>query len=130
MQVSGLFHYTLRCDESQLQTLKDFYERALGLVPGARPQLRFPGWWLYANGQPLVHLYASGEVPPGGRTALDHIAFSGVDLQATRKRLAGHGIDFTEAPVPGWPLHQVFIFDPTGLRIELTFGLENPAPTT
>src|ERR1700761_7464544 len=100
MQVSGLFHYTLRCDASRLQDLKAFYERALGLEAGPRPELRFPGWWMYANGQALVHLYASGEVPPGGRTALDHIAFRGVDLQATRRRLAQERIEFTEAPVP------------------------------
>ena len=54
MQVSGLFHYTLRCDASRLQDLKAFYERALGLEAGPRPELRFPGWWMYANGQALV----------------------------------------------------------------------------
>ena len=123
MQVSGLYHYTLRCDPSQLQALKDFYEQALGLVPGARPQLRFDGYWLYANGQPLVHLYASGAVPAGGKTALDHIAFRGIDLEARRERLARLGIESQEAPVPDWPLHQLFIHDPTGLRIELTFEL-------
>jgi hypothetical protein len=29
----------------------------------------------------------------------------------------------TEAPVPGWPLHQVFVHDPKGLKIEMTFDL-------
>jgi catechol 2,3-dioxygenase-like lactoylglutathione lyase family enzyme len=123
MQVSGLFHFTLCCDEAALPALKAFYERALGLEAGPRPALRFPGWWLYANGQALVHLYASGAIPPGGRTALNHIAFRGVDLQATRARLAAQGIEFTEAPVPGWPLHQLFMHDPTGLRIEITFDV-------
>jgi len=25
--------------------------------------------------------------------------------------------------VPGWPLHQVFVHDPKGLKIEMTFDL-------
>jgi len=27
--------------------------------------------------------------------------------------------------VPGWPLHQIFLTDPVGLRIELTFDISD-----
>jgi hypothetical protein len=30
-------------------------------------------------------------------------------------------MSWEERPVPGFPLHQVFLTDPLGLRIELTF---------
>ena len=34
---------------------------------------------------------------------------------------------FDELPVPGWPLHQLFLRDPFGLKIELTFDLNEEA---
>lgn len=121
--VDGLHHFTLRCDAEDLEVLKDFYRRALGLVPGARPALKYAGYWLYASGQPLVHLYASGRAPSPEAVALDHVSFRARGLAESRRRLSAEGIAFTEAPVPGWTLHQVFIRDPLGLKIELTFDL-------
>lgn len=32
-------------------------------------------------------------------------------------------IGYEEAPVPGFPLHQIFLTDPLGQRIELTFSV-------
>lgn len=121
--VQGLHHFTLRCDAGDLDGLRDFYCRALGLVPGARPDLRFAGYWLYASAQPVVHLYASGRAPSPEAVALDHVAFKATGLIATRSRLDSEGISYTEAPVPGWTLHQLFIRDPLGLKLELTFDL-------
>lgn len=121
--VQGLHHFTLRCDADDLERLRDFYASALGLEPGARPSLRFDGYWLYAAGQPMVHLYASGRAPSVEAVALDHVAFRASGLAAARSRLDAAGIAYTEAPVPGWTLHQVFIRDPLGLKIELTFDL-------
>jgi hypothetical protein len=34
------------------------------------------------------------------------------------------GIPHEELPVPGWPLRQIFLHDPVGSRIELTFDKE------
>ncbi|WP_077001828.1 VOC family protein [Variovorax sp. KK3] len=121
--VHGLHHFTLRCELEQLDALSDFYRRALGLEPGDRPALRFPGYWLYACGQPVVHLYASGRAASPEAVALDHVSFRASGLAAARRRLAAEGIDYTEAPVPGWSLHQVFIRDPLGLKLELTFDM-------
>lgn len=123
MKIAGLHHYTLRCDEADLEGLKEFYRRALGLQPGPRPSLRYAGHWLYAGDQPVVHLYASGRAPSPEAVALDHVSFRASGLAATRARLAELGIASTEAPVPGWTLHQVFIRDPLGLKVELTFDM-------
>jgi catechol 2,3-dioxygenase-like lactoylglutathione lyase family enzyme len=62
---------------------------------------------------------ASAEPPQTG--ALDHIAFRGQDLEATRALLRAKGLDFKERPVPGKPLFQVFVRDPDGVLIELNF---------
>ncbi len=123
MTVEALHHFTLRCDADDLPGLAAFYEGVLGLRRGARPGLRFDGLWLYAGEQPVVHLYASGRSPTPEGSALDHIAFRATGLDSTRETLRTLGVAFTEAPVPGWPLHQVFVRDPLGLKLELTFDL-------
>ena len=40
---------------------------------------------------------------------------------ATRQTLRRHGITWDERPVPGFPLHQLFMRDPAGIKVELTF---------
>lgn len=129
MPVSALDHYTIRCDELDLEPLRDFYTRHIGLTVGDRPPIPAPGWWLYGGGAPIVHLYAIGSAPTlqGGSAItgpLDHISFRAHDLDATRAHFRAHGIAFEEAPVPERPLHQVFVRDPTGLKVELTFDLD------
>ena len=128
MPVRALHHYTLRCTPAELEVLCEFYTRVVGLTVGARPDIPAPGYWLYSEGQPIVHLYAILEhpavplTPPTG--PLDHISFRAHGLEGMREHLSAQGVPFDEAPVPGWPLHQLFIRDPKGLRIELTFWLE------
>ena len=55
---------------------------------------------------------------------LDHISFRAVDVEKTKAHLRAQGVEYTEAPIPGWPIHQVFLRDPKGLKIELTFFLD------
>jgi len=132
MPVVALHHYTIRCTADEVGSLVDFYTRVLGLVVGARPELPMAGAWLYAEDEPIVHLYAnagSEDLPPEPSTGpLDHIAFRSADLNAMRAHLRSQCVPFFEAPVPGCPLHQVFLHDPKGLKIELTFSLENESP--
>ena len=129
MPVSALDHFTIRCSEADLGPLRDFYTQHIGLRVGDRPPIPAPGFWLYSEGRPIVHLYAIGNAGAPTREAavtgpLDHISFRAHDLDATRAHLRANGIAFDEAPVPGWPLHQVFLHDPKGLKIELTFDLD------
>ncbi len=124
MNVVGLHHYTLRCDAGQLGALRAFYESVFGLQAGPRPTLRFDGCWLYAGLRPIVHLYASGQAAAPENMGLDHIAFEGQDVAAMRRHLAAIGVPYTEAPVPGWPLTQVFVKDPLGLKVEITFRVD------
>ena len=128
MPVSALHHFTIRCTPAELAPLLDFYTRVIRLEPGARPEMPAPGAWLYAGGQPIVHLYAHLSRPDAACEPvtghLDHISFRSRGLAEMRRHLAKHGVPFAEAPVPGWDLHQLFLHDPRGMKIEMTFWLK------
>lgn len=124
----GIHHFTIRCSGTELGRLRDFYCDVLGMREGPRPDFAFPGHWLYVGEVALLHLAAilpdqAGGVAGQGRSGFDHVSLAGVDLDATRKLLADRGIPFEELPVPGWPLRQIFLRDPVGAKMELTFQL-------
>lgn len=128
MPVTALHHFTVRCTPDELPPLVDFYTRVMRLEVGARPVIPAPGAWLYADGQPIVHLYAHLASPESTTQPVtghvDHISFRSQGLVEMRRHLSEQAVPFTEAPVPGWPLHQLFIQDPRGLKIEMTFFLD------
>ena len=124
MSINGLNHFTIRCIPSDLPAIRDFYAKYLDLVPGERPTMPRPGYWLYHEGQPIVHLYASLDERAEGPTgALDHISFRARELAKIRAFLKEDGIAFDEFPLPGTTIHQIFLRDPMGLKVELTFDL-------
>ncbi|MDM0015303.1 VOC family protein [Variovorax sp. J22P168] len=124
--VSTLHHFTVGCAPADLPVLLAFYTRTLGLTEGYRPDLRNPGYWLYAGGHALVHLNALLKETParGGGGGLDHIALVAHGLVSTRASLQAEGIPFEESPLKGTHLHQVFVKDPLGLKLELNFDLD------
>lgn len=132
MPVTALHHFTIRCTPDELAPLVDFYTRVMRLDLGARPVVPAPGAWLYADGQPIVHLYANLQTPEAATDPVtghvDHISFRSHGLKEMRQHLGDLGVPFTEAPVPGWDMHQLFLHDPRGLKIELTFWLKLEAP--
>lgn len=124
MSTTGLHHFTIRCAPQDLPELVDFYSKYLKLTTGARPVMPFPGFWLYSGASPLVHLFACLDQKETGTTgALDHISFRAHGLEETRAFLREDGIAFDDIPVAGWPLQQIFLRDPNGMKIELTFDL-------
>jgi catechol 2,3-dioxygenase-like lactoylglutathione lyase family enzyme len=117
-----------------IETTKDFYEQALGLKAGFRPQLEFPGYWVYLGDTPCIHIaerraydnyLAKLELPRSERSArtgpVDHIAFncSGFDEQVARFEQLG--IEFTRDTLTDIGLRQLFASDPNGIKIELNF---------
>ena len=126
MTVSGLDHVNIRCRPQDLPAMRRFWGEVVGLAEGDRPAFDFPGIWFWAGARAVVHVAArlkDGTTPPTDHGAFGHIALRAEGLEATRARLKGLGVEWTEAPVPGFPLHQIFLHDPTGIMVELTFAV-------
>lgn len=142
--VGGVNHVTLCCSVAQLPVVESFYRDILGLHVGPRPAFDFPGTWLYAGEEPVIHLAATRRQPADAAPAdsssptpavlpdaavatgpIDHFALRVAGpLDEWRGKLAARGIAFSEAPVPQFPLYQIFLHDPLGVRIELNFELQ------
>lgn len=114
MPNDALDHVTLRCSDPA-RTLA-FYDALLGLRPGPRPPFRVGGQWLYAGGQPVLHLLA-----PSPRAGFDHVAFAAEDRRAHVARLVAAAIPFRLQPLPDGSALQLFVHDPDGVRVELVF---------
>ncbi len=104
-----------------------FYRDALGLEPGDRPPLPFPGAWLYVDGAACLHVAeraayeahaATVDLEPTG-ASIDHVAFSAEGYEEIAARLAEAGVGGVTNDVPEAGMRQVFLTDPNGVRIEL-----------
>ena len=129
--LTGFDHYTLRCREDEIAGLIRFYREVLGLRSGPRPAFSFPGAWLYLGATPVVHV--AGTLPPGepdarsGQTGrFDHMSFAATDPGVTEAHLHRLGIWFRSSNVPGFPLYQLFFYDPVGVKVEMTFPVGEP----
>jgi catechol 2,3-dioxygenase-like lactoylglutathione lyase family enzyme len=135
MPIETLDHYSVRTTD--VEKTRSFYEEAVGLRTGPRPNFPFPGAWLYCGDRAVVHIIgvdtkdAAGlqdylgnrSTGADGTGAFDHIAFVASDLDGMRAHFNSRKIDFRERKVPGMPLHQIFLVDPNGVTIELNFRL-------
>ena len=105
----------------KLDETRDFFVEVLGLTIGARPDVPFDGYWLYAGAKPVVHLQSHDRLS-GARGAsgpLDHAAFDVDDLTAAKQRLTEHGVAYSEIRIPGSSRGQLFLRDPNGVNVEL-----------
>jgi catechol 2,3-dioxygenase-like lactoylglutathione lyase family enzyme len=60
-----------------VETMRRFFCAVAGLNEGPRPAFGVNGAWLYANGQPLIHLIEDTVSAPAGSTSsprIDHVA--------------------------------------------------------
>lgn len=129
MQVVGVDHVTVRVHPNRVEAMRAFYEDVLGLRAGARP-LRFPGVWLYAGEQVVVHVAGNLEqdVSPATAGAFDHVAFRTRGLVEAKTRLDAAGIAWREVWRPEMGILQLVLHDPAGLKIELTFDPAEHGP--
>ncbi len=116
-----LDHVNIRT--ASLDEMRGWYVRVLGLTDGWRPPFAFPGAWLYAGDDPIVHLV--GVDPAHSSDAvnlrLEHFALQGDDLEVFRARLAAEGVASREGRVPGTDILQINVYDPDGNHIHVDF---------
>jgi catechol 2,3-dioxygenase-like lactoylglutathione lyase family enzyme len=122
MTIAAMSHFTILTDDVP-RTVR-FYGDLLGLAEGARPNFDFPGAWLYAGGNAILHVVGGrprSDLRPG---VIDHMAFSATGLADTLATLAAHGVEHTCRQQAGSGVWQVFFFDPNGARVELDFAAD------
>ena len=118
--IVGMNHFTVLAEDPKA-TL-DFYCGLLGMTEGHRPDLGFPGTWLYAGGaQAVLHIVFGRPLPSPRAGVIDHMAFSASGLLAVKARFEARGIQHDLRRQAGAGLWQLFCFDPNGARVELDF---------
>jgi catechol 2,3-dioxygenase-like lactoylglutathione lyase family enzyme len=125
MPLEALEHALVLTDD--LEATRAFYCDVLGFETGDRPDLPFPGYWLYLGGVPCLHIaeraaYETQLERMGLRRAdgsVDHLAFAATGHGALAARLAAAGVPTVANDVPAAGMRQLFLEDPNGVRIEL-----------
>jgi len=128
MAIEGMNHFTVLTND--LEATKRFYSGILGLASGERPDLGFPGVWLYCGGQPVLHVIAGRALPADPRGVLDHMAFTATDLQGVTTTLSANGIPYELRRQAASGTWQLFCHDPSGARVELDFAASEAAPNS
>jgi catechol 2,3-dioxygenase-like lactoylglutathione lyase family enzyme len=134
MSLKTFEHVLILADD--LKKTKEFYVDLLGLKDGYRPDFPFPGHWLYLNEDDkaaCIHLamrmqgdgqdYYIGKKDnvKSGSGAIDHVAFNCEDIDSMKEMFDNKSIEYTHRKVPGFPLEQLFVDDPDGVKVELNF---------
>ena len=124
--IVGINHFTITA-ENRAATL-DFYCGLLGLVEGQRPDLGFPGAWLYppGGGAAVLHIYWDRPMPASRTGVIDHMAFTSQDLKRVKARFDERGLKYDLRKQAGAGTWQLFTLDPNGAKVELDF---DPAET-
>jgi catechol 2,3-dioxygenase-like lactoylglutathione lyase family enzyme len=118
--IRRLDHVNLRT--ANLSGLVRFYEDAIGLREGERPPLGFPGAWMYAGEQAVIHLVSVGQAPsPEGALRLEHFAFSASGLAEFLARLERLSVPYKQSRQAGTGNVVVNLHDPDGNRLHVDF---------
>ena len=132
------FEHVLILAENVEKT-KNFYVNLLGLEAGFRPDFPFKGYWLYLKSNKeaaCIHLamrkqdegqdYYIGKKSDvkSGSGAIDHVAFNADDIEEMKNKLEKGAVQYTHRKIPGFPLEQLFIDDPDGVKVELNYKID------
>ncbi|ACC69607.1 VOC family protein [Paraburkholderia phymatum] len=115
-----------------LDATRRFFVDVAGLTEGARPPFGVGGYWLYADGRPVIHLVDSTLPSQTGRTSprIDHIAFRIDDAQAWHAllaRLETAGVVYQSADVPLSGEVQLFVALASSVVVEFVTAARNAA---
>ena len=135
MALKTFEHVLILADD--VDKTKDFYVDILGLEVGYRPDFPFKGYWLYLKENKkaaCIHLamrkqdtgqdYYIGKKDDvkSGSGAIDYVAFNADDIEGMKSKLDKISMEYTHRKVPGFPLEQLFIDDPDGVKVELNYA--------
>lgn len=132
MGLERMEHFLVISDD--IDATRDFYRDVLGMREGPRPELEFPGYWLYLGDVPCIHIVdwdgydrwtREVDIPMSTRAAstgaLDHIAFNASGYDEIRSKLDSARLPYKFNDLDDIGLRQLFVHDPNGLCIELNF---------
>jgi catechol 2,3-dioxygenase-like lactoylglutathione lyase family enzyme len=118
--IEALDHINIRT--GKLDEMIAWYRDVLGLEQGARPDFDIDGAWMYAGGNPIVHLVKVDKTPDDGDDLrLEHGAFRASGYAGFIETCEKSGTPYRLAPVPGMPIVQVNVRDPDGNHLHIDF---------
>ena len=117
--IRGMNHFTVLAED--LDRTLHFYVDLLGLTPGPRPDLGFPGAWLYVDGSAVLHVIGGRALPAQRAGVIDHMAFTGQDLKAVKQKLDDAKVSYELRRQRESNTWQLFCHDPNGAKVELDF---------
>jgi catechol-2,3-dioxygenase len=115
-------HINISAPMRLLEQVRDFYCEIFGLEDGFRPAFSRPGFWLYADDKPLIHLIESNSHFASERPGyLDHVAFRLTGLVELVARLEAAKVSYRLSQRPELNMTQLFFKDPAGTGLEANF---------
>ena len=133
MPLSHLEHVLIQ--SADIEATKDWYVNMLGMKVGPHPDFKVPVYWLYLGDRDVLHIAEGGakvsenrlkyvgqeSTATYGSGVVDHVAFRASGLLEMIAHLQKHGVTFKERQVDSQGLYQLFLHDPSGVKIELNF---------
>jgi catechol 2,3-dioxygenase-like lactoylglutathione lyase family enzyme len=88
-----------------LESARNFLCSIVGLSDGPRPPFRVGGYWLYADGRPVIHLVEATRPALEGKTSprIDHVALridDAAEWAALLDRIRSNSVPYELAEVP------------------------------
>ena len=126
MTAHAMNHFTILAQD--LRETCDFYRDLLGLTEGYRPDMGFPGAWLYAGDTAVLHVVVKNPLPQTRAGVLDHMAFSASNLPAVVAKLKQRKVKYNLGRQVETGTWQLFMHDPNGAKVELDFPASEDGP--
>lgn len=120
MQIGKLDHVNVKT--ANLDAMVDWYCNVLGMENGKRPPFPFPGAWLYAGDQAVVHLVGVADEPGSVDPKIEHFALTASGLPEFLSRLEASDVPYEANRVPGFGILQINLFDADGNHIHIDFS--------
>ena len=125
MALIDLDHVNIRT--ARLAEMVQFYGEVLDLRSGPRPGFAMGGAWLYCGERAVVHLVEVAVGPGEQSPRIEHFALRAKNLKGFLAKLRKMRVPYRIAIVPDLELRQVFMSDPDGNHIEISFQADEQA---